>query len=261
MISSAGYTVLQATVSARVRRGRSNPHQKHQSQLAMATVSSQNWGGYVAQTNFSSPANNAVSAVYGTWTVPTLGSPVPTCTTAPSETYCAIWVGIDGFSNGTVEQLGTEHEWSNGVSTHYAWFEMYPAGSYEILGFPVRPGDSISAVAAYTSTNQFTLVIQNNTARVAFTVPASYTRSTSAQRSSAEWIIEAPYENGILPLSNFGTINMTNCTTVIQGVNGAINNTRWQNDDITMVTSTGQIKSASSALTNGTAFTTTWFHD
>ncbi|HLW72931.1 MAG TPA: G1 family glutamic endopeptidase [Candidatus Babeliales bacterium] len=220
-----------------------------------ATGTSQNWSGYAAVTNINHPTTHSVSAVYGSWVVPTLSS-------ASHNTWCSLWVGIDGFSDSTVEQLGTEHDWYNGHQQNYAWFEMYPNYSYEIVGFPARPGDHISASVVYQGNNVFVLSIANTTAGVHTTVPTSYSTSRTAQRSSAEWIMEAPYSGGILPLSHFGTVNFSSCTATINGITGAINNSHWVFDDLTMVTGNGTVKAAPSALSsNGQAFAVVWHHE
>lgn len=216
---------------------------------------SQNWSGYAAVTNLSHPAKNSVEAVYGSWTVPTLSA-------ASHNTWCSLWVGIDGYSSNTVEQLGTEHDWVNGQQQDYAWFEMYPNYSYEITGFPLHPGDLISASVVYQGNNIFVLSIANLTQGVHTTVPTSYTKSHTAKRSSAEWVLEAPYSNGILPLSHFNTAYFTNCTAIINNVHGAINNNHWADDMLTMVTAGGASKAVPSALSsNGQAFNVVWYHE
>ncbi len=214
---------------------------------------STNWSGYAALTSLTNPLRNSVTRVAGTWTIPRL-------TSTPNTTYSSIWVGIDGYSSSTVEQIGTEQDWQNGRQQNYAWFEMYPNFAYEILGFPVNVGDSITGVVSYVGNNIFQLVLTNNTRRVTYTVPSTYTR-TIANRSSAEWIVEAPSENTVLPLANFGTATMTSCSCTINGVSGPINSTKWKNDKITMITPSGLTKALPSALsTNGQSFSVTWKH-
>ena len=39
-----------------------------------------------------------------------------------------MWVGIDGYSDSTVEQIGTEENVVNGVPQYHAWWKMYSAG-------------------------------------------------------------------------------------------------------------------------------------
>lgn len=213
---------------------------------------STNWSGYVAETNLTNPATNSVTAVSASWIVPTIKP-------STGKTYCAIWVGIDGYSNSTVEQIGTEHDWSSGTVQHYAWFEMYPGGSYSINGFPLNSGDVISASVAYSSKNVFTMCLSNQTQKVATTIPTQYTTSTTAKRQSAEWIIEAPYMNSILPLANFGTVYMANCKATIKGISGLINNTAWANSPIEMITNSGAPKDIPSIVGSG-SFSATWQH-
>ena len=103
-------------------------------------VESYNWSGYAV------PTTTAGSVTYaaGSWTVPAV--------TGSAGQYSAIWVGLDGFDDGTVEQLGTMQYLTSvrsGRSTttqaqYCAWVEMYPAAMVELTG-TVQPGDSITA--------------------------------------------------------------------------------------------------------------------
>lgn len=217
-----------------------------------AQSTSTNWSGYVAAKNLSTPVNDSVNYVAGSWVVPTLKATTDT-------TYCAIWIGIDGYLNGTVEQIGTSHNWVNGMQQNYAWFEMYPSGSYEINGFPVDDGDLISAKVAYKGNNVFKLVITNHTKGVTSTVPTSYTTSSEALRSSAEWVVEAPFLSSILPLADFKKAAFNDCFATISGVSGTISNGNWANDEMTMQSATGMLEAQPSALLkNGSCFEVTW---
>jgi len=217
-------------------------------------ATSTNWCGYVAANNLSNSAQNSVSAVYGSWIVPTIKA-------ANNSNYCAIWIGIDGYSSSSVEQIGTAHDWVNGKAQHYAWFEMYPGGSYAINGFPLNPGDVISASVEYTGNNIFVMTLTNDTKQVSTTIPTSYTTSPTAQRKSAEWVVEAPYLNGILPLTNFGIAYLWGCMANINGVLSPINNNAWQNTSLEMVTNSGVPKSIPSVLLpDQGSFFTTWQH-
>ena len=114
----------------------------------------------------------------------------------------------------------------------------------------------------YQGNGIFVLTIVNQTRGVYTTIPTSYTTSRTAQRSSAEWVAEAPYSGGILPLSHFGTVNFTNCTAVINNIYGAINNSFWAYDALRMTTAAGATKATPSALTsNGQAFSVAWAHE
>lgn len=217
---------------------------------------SQNWGGYIAITNINSPAHNSVDAVYGSWVVPSVKS------STTHDTWCSLWVGIDGYSNGTVEQIGTEHDWYKGKQVDYAWFEMYPDYSYEIVGFPLKRGDLISASVVYKCDGVFIMTIVNETKKVYATIPASYTTSLVAQRSSAEWVAEAPYLRGIiLPLSHFGTVKFSNCLATINDIHGSIKDGFWMNDMLTMVGNGGTKAIPSPLSSDGRSFSVTWKHE
>lgn len=223
--------------------------------LPLTEGTSTNWSGYAALKRLTNPPKHSVSHVQGVWTVPTL-------TATPDNSYSAIWVGIDGYLSGTVEQIGTEQDWTSLGQQNYAWFEMYPGPSYELVGFPVNNGDQIGAEVTFQGKSQFQLTIVNYTASVQTTVPSQYTKSKKAKRSSAEWIVEAPSSsNTVLPLANFGTVDFSECTATIEGTTGAINSPSWQNDAITMVASSIVKATPSSLSPGGQAFTVTWEHE
>lgn len=223
--------------------------------IPLVEGTSQNWSGYVAVTNLHHPASQSINAIYGSWIVPKLSA-------ASHDNYCSLWVGIDGYDSSTVEQIGTEHDWHNGKQTNYAWFEMYPNASYEIVGFPADPGDSMSASVVYQGNGIFLLTIANNTRKVHTTIPTSYTTSHIAQRISAEWVMEAPYLNGILPLSHFNVAYFSNCTATFNTIHGPINDHFWADNQLTMVTSSGNPKAIPSSLSsNGQSFSVLWKHE
>ncbi len=219
------------------------------------SVSSNNWSGYVAEDNFTTPTTDSVTSVSGSWIVPEI---VPTC----DDNYSAYWVGIDGFTSSTVEQIGTEHDYIGGALQYYAWFEMFPGPSFLISGFPVNPGDLINASVVYAGSNVFTLSITNETQSVSFTVPSSETTMAGTQRNSAEWIVEAPFLSSILPLADFVTASVRNGTATINGITAPINNSNWQNESITMVTTTDVPKATPSAIgLDNESFFVVWEHE
>ena len=215
-------------------------------------VSSNNWSGYAAADDLNSPTPYSVSEVYGTWIVPTIQN-------SGGDTSSSLWVGIDGYNSSTVEQIGTEHDFTGGAQQDYAWFEMYPGGSYVINGFPLNAGDVISASVIYVGNDTFVMTLMNDTQNVSYTVPTQYTQSSTALRSSAEWVVEAPYLNGILPLSDFVTAYMWGCMATINDVFAPIGNSVWQNVGIEMITDNGTPKDlTSSLLPDQGSFFVTW---
>jgi hypothetical protein len=220
-----------------------------------STYLSTNWSGYGVETNFNSPASYAVTQVAGTWTVPTVINNT-------SLGWSSTWVGIDGFSSSTVEQLGTEQDTSAtatkyGMPQYYAWYEMYPAFPVLISSVPISPGNSITASVTYTgiatdSVGTFTLSITNNTTGASFSTTQTL---ITAQRSSAEWIEEAPSSGSVLPLADFQTVSFTGATTTVSGV-GPSPISNFPNASINMITSSGRLLDSTSALNaTGDGFT------
>ena len=167
--------------------------------IGIRAGTSSNWCGYAAVSSISSPADGFVDSVTGDWVIPTLTP------NSSQTTYCATWVGIDGFSDGTVEQIGTEQDCVNGVQENNAWIELYP-GPSRIVALTVNTGDSFTASVVYEGGDLFTLSITDLTTGQSY----SRTRSANAQRQSAEWVVEAPSSTeGVLPLANFGVVNFT----------------------------------------------------
>ncbi len=195
-----------------------------------------------------------MTSVSGSWIVPTVTG------SGSGTTYSAIWVGIDGYNSNSVEQLGTEQDVSNGVAQYSVWWEMYP-GPSETISMTIKPGDSITASVQYAGSNEFKLSISDTTTGKSFTTEQS---SSTAARSSAEWIVEAPTLVGgggssQSALANFGTITFTNASATINGVTGPINDSAWQAVAINMVNSSGSLLDTTSALgSSGTSFTVTF---
>jgi hypothetical protein len=216
-----------------------------------------NWSGYAV-----TGAVGSVTAAKGSWKVPAV-----TCA-AGETSYSSFWAGIDGYSSSTVEQTGTDSDCQSGTPTYYAWFEFYPHPLFIINSLPISPGDHISAEVSYsTSTHQFTATIQDVTTGQTF---STTTKVNRAQRSSAEWIAEAPSSaGGILPLADFGTAYYGDDYTTVASTNdatvgkatGPIGSFGRNVQTITMVSIDGTtIKAApSSPLSpDGSSFFDTW---
>ncbi|HEY5541268.1 MAG TPA: G1 family glutamic endopeptidase [Coriobacteriia bacterium] len=208
---------------------------------------STNWSGYAVETNLASPQSSAVSDVVGTWIVPG--------TTATSgNSYSSAWVGIDGYASNTVEQLGTEQDWMNGAPRYYAWWEMYPKASRLITTMSVRAGDQMGAEVKFIGKNTFMLTMTNFNTGQTFTT----LQKANDKRSSAEWVMEAPWSGSVLPLAKFGSIGFTSCYATLNGHTGAIGDSAWQRDPITMVDGSKSPIAVPSSLTSlGSAFTVT----
>ena len=144
------------------------------------------------------------------------------------------------------------------ISAIHAWYEMYPADSYNI-SMTVKPGDAMTASVAYQGNNSFLLTIIDTTETETFSKAFSM---SGAARSSAEWIVEAPSSySGVLALSNFGSVTFTNAYATIGTTTAAID--YWQSYSINLVTgstvqgSTGSLSDSTPAkpLPTGTSAT------
>jgi Peptidase A4 family len=207
---------------------------------------SSNWSGYAVVSNLTDPQSGAVDAAQGTWTVPE-----PSCA---SDGYSSTWVGIDGYSNGTVEQIGTEQDCSSGTNIYYAWFEMYPKSSWVLNTalYPVGPGDQLTAKVQYEGNGVYLLQLDNAPASGDAWHFETTQKANRAERSSAEWVEEAPSAGGVLSLANFGSVDFSDATvTPSSGTATAIG--AWgAYDPITMINGAGA--AIPSGLAGGNAF-------
>lgn len=231
---------------------------KNEASASVLQAHSTNWSGYAVATNLTAKKDK-VTTVSGSWVVPQLLS-------TPQNAYSSFWVGIDGYSSNSVEQLGTEHDWLAGKQQNYAWFEMFPNYGFEISGFPVNVGDVIQAEVDYLGViggkQKFQLSIVNHTHQAFFKTTKQPPSSAGiVGTASAEWIAEAPsLSTGTTPLADFQNGGFTNCTAKINGVEGGIVNGNWQTVAITMVKNSGSVPKAIplSVGSNAESFTVAW---
>ena len=111
-LSSAAALALAPSALAHAPNVRGPIQGKH----GRVTSTSSNWSGYDV-------TGGGATHVTGTWVQPTVQS----CDRRENS-WSSPWVGIDGDTSNTVEQVGTDSDCSHGVPTYYAWWEMYPKG-------------------------------------------------------------------------------------------------------------------------------------
>jgi hypothetical protein len=187
------------------------------------TYDSTNWSGYAV-----TGATGSVTQVTGSWKVPSA-----TCSQGSGAQYSSFWIGIDGWTSPTVEQIGTDSDCSSGTPAYYAWFEFYPQPSYYAGRLTnLHVGDVMTALVSYDPANAtFTTIILDVTQETAFSTTYTPAAGSAPLRTSAEWIAEAPSSSsGILPLADFGTVylgydytsNKGACSATINGKSGYI---------------------------------------
>jgi hypothetical protein len=231
------------------------------------TVESTNWSGYAVSP--TSPTSATFTDVVGTWK-----QPAATCA-RNSNTYASFWVGLDGYSSNSVEQLGTDTDCSRGTPSYYAWYEMYPANSVSLSKAtdPVNVGDSLKAEVSRSGAS-YTLSISDTPANGAKPWTFSTPATGSDANSSAEWVAEAPelcniFRCQLASLTNFGSFSMSGAQAAAGGSDLPISAFAGSGGphDMIMVTNSGVIKAQPSGLTqtvNGTvttsAFSDKWQH-
>ena len=185
---------------------------------AFAGTNSADWAGYVVK-------GSKFSLATGSWEVPKLN-----CTKTPND-YSVFWVGIDGYANSTVEQVGTTANCGGTAGTtpqYYAWYEFYlPPGVPRVViqSVPVKPGDEIAAYVNYTDDANgpyWTVWIKNWTTGKTYSKQVPY--NSQQKRAFAEWIAERPCCNSAgydEPLADFGTANFGGYLTAVPGTNWA----------------------------------------
>ena len=176
-----------------------------------------NWSGYAD----AESGSNTVSQVSGSWTMPAVQC--LSGTYQNQDAFLANWVGLDGYTDQTVEQLGTAAQCFAGVKYYYVWYELYPSASVEEgttacindnVNCP-QPGDQISASVTVTPAgsgeNNYKLTLTDHTRPDESFSVTQQCATTTCLDASAEWIVERPATLPpppapiqILPLAYFG---------------------------------------------------------
>ena len=213
-------------------------------------VSSTNWAGYAV-------TGGTFTDVKGTWTQPAVAKACPS-----SATYASFWIGIDGYSSNSVEQIGTDSDCSGGHGVYYAWYEMYPAASVNIGSLTIHAGDVLTGEVKVSGTS-FTLSLKDATSGKTFSIKKT---SSTAKKSSAEWIAESPEICSttctLAKLTDFGTVHFTNCEAATTGGDLPISSFTGNSGphQITMYNSAEtKVRASPSSLgSNGETFSVTW---
>jgi hypothetical protein len=228
-------------------------HTRHADVVRNVTaIGSFNWSGY-ADTATKAQTFTKVS---GSWATPSV-----TCSAEDQVT--SNWVGLDGFSSSTVEQLGTISWCYKGTPTYFTWYEMYPTGTTEV-GTALKAGDKISASVTRTGTSYALKLTDSTTSgnNISVTKTCSLTK---CKDTSAEWISERPgFADssgnflGFTPQAHYKAFKLTSGAQTSSGKSGTIGSGPGVNA-ITMIDDTQTYNlNTVSTLTGGNSFGTTW---
>jgi len=167
--------VLAGQVSSAAPPAFASPRVAAQAQ-SQSGWTSKNWAGYaIARTHYTS--------VGAGWAVPTVRTP-----NGRADSYSVSWIGIDGFANSSLIQVGTEQDYYRGQPYYRAFYEILPAAETPITTISVHAGDYMTAGISYASASRWNIRITDTTTRQTFTTQLTY----KGPGASAEWIHEAP---------------------------------------------------------------------
>jgi peptidase A4-like protein len=174
------------------------------------------WAGYaVTGTDFS--------YVQGSWIVTAVD-----CAKTPN-TDSSEWVGIDGWSSNTVEQIGTDADCNGKTPFYWVWYEFYPLGSVVINDVSIAPGDKFSASVTYEGNNEYLVALRNETAGQGFSKEVEFKGAFGSGvplRNSAEWIEEMDgNELSDFGVDSFGTLFTGISTGVDEATDSSISGT------------------------------------
>lgn len=248
----------QQTMLAPINHSPINPHRNFDGSLKRTPknqLMTNNWSGY-AIANFET--GQYYTSASTTWQVPAVTYGASSTTVSQ---YSSEWLGIGGYCENsgcsvvdqTMIQLGTDEAVSStGTTLYYAWYEMLPAGSLQINN-PVKPGDimtaSIACISSCTpnTTQTWALAMTDQTA--GWTWQQNFSYQTTLL--SGEWIVEAPYAGGVLPLADYQQATFGGNT-----INGTAPTITLSTNSIVMYDSWGQTSNPSDL--SASWFSTCW---
>jgi hypothetical protein len=213
-----------------------------------------NWSGYVA-----TPKTGGASSfkyVAGSYSVPSVNCSVT------NYAFSYHWVGLDGWTDGTVEQDGVGSFCVNGTPDYFAWYEMYPAGVTQ--EFTVNPGDAITSSVTYLGSKKYTLALTDQTSGQNFS--ATGTCASTCSNSSAEVITEGYTSSPYAGTADFGEQHYdTASVRGGSGTLGGLTSTYWSTvESIALGASTGDPDTEPGVLSTESkqsAFPLTWYRE
>jgi len=217
-----------------------------------SVIHSLNWSGY-AVSRVSAAFRNVRAEFF---------VPYVDCAGTPNA-YSSHWVGLDGLSSPTVEQIGVAAGCAGSAAQYYAWFETYPKAVSK--AFVVHPGNSIVASVFYDAARKKYVLRLRDVTTGRHLSKSLKCAASACLRSSAEVISEAPSTaNGrILPLANYRAASFSGISvTNAHGHRGGLHAKWWKTYQIV---ETGQVTHEVAAqptvLYQGRAFSIYWFQE
>jgi hypothetical protein len=209
-----------------------------------------NWAGYIIASDLQDP-QPTVTSVSASWTVPTVTS------SSQEDMFAAVWIGIGGYFDESLIQVGTEQDSIGGQGEYSVWYELLPDFSYTLDTIIISPGDKINASTQLVNPNtDKSIHIEDVTTGQAFQNDFIYASS----QLSAEWIVERPLAGRRLEtLTDIGTVSFTNCQATVDGQSSSISAfpvvQSIMYDSVLSTTGINQLATVSSLTADGSSFT------
>jgi Peptidase A4 family len=222
-----------------------------------------NWAGYVDIAD----SGKTFTYVGATFTIPKLDAAQKIQCVAGArkakagDSYASYWVGLDGNTDRTVEQVGVEtYCTADGYTGAFALYEMYPRNAVEST-IETNPGDKIVVDVTYLDDDKYGLYLHDVTNGQFFDVVEAC--PSTCNRNSAEVITEDP--GGDPPdyvLADYGSVNYSGVSVKGSDVTGTLKgSSAWSGNNKIDEGSGGVTMQTTSDLNSaGTAFSDTFDH-
>ena len=148
---------------------------------------------------YSIPYSGYVANGPATYTSATAGWSQPAGSCTSQNSGARFYIGLGGWNNSPSAAAGTDTDCSGGSPVYYAWYKTSTSG-FVTYGNAIQAGDNMVATITCTGGTTCTLDLADATANWG----ASVTVTLSGPPQSAEAFVGT---NGLLPLTNFGTVN------------------------------------------------------
>jgi hypothetical protein len=200
-----------------------------------AADADQTWGGYAVT------GSGPYTSITGSWNVPSMN-----CSKGSGD--ASPWIGIDGWANDTVEQIGVDLDCYGGKASYHPWVEMYPANS-DYFKDTIHAGDVLVASVTVKGSSW---VLTESDPDSGWT--KTFHETSSDQLASAEAIIESVGSSKVPPVPDFGKVTFKNIT--VNGLPLASAGTAHK----TTLQRGPNVLASDSALKAG-KFSITWLHN
>ena len=221
-------------------------------QGSLGSESSSNWSGYAITT-----AQRLISCVESEWVQPKVKCH------GGGRTSVSIWVGLGGFSQSALEQIGTAVDCVSGFPLDYSWHESLPRQRHEIEApLSVQPGDRIWAQVRWMSGSTYQLSLANLTHTDGFTVRDT---NKGLRRTEAVWIAEAPSacspKCSILSMPDWHKVTFDHIGVTVAGKLTTLKADGSTRVRVRLVARSGADRAVvTSTAPDGSSFVVTWRH-